>query len=246
MRRIKIIGVIFSVIILAGCSSPDKPAKSEKNDQEKNAIGGYFPGIVGTKDKAEKNIKDSMDAENKRLEETLKEGGVENPSIDYAKKYSSAVLNTNFGKIRVKFYNQDAPVTVSNFLKLASEKFYNGTKFHRVIKDFMIQGGDPNSKDNNWADDGTGGPGYSFQDEFNNHKLIRGSLAMANSGPNTNGSQFFIVTASSTPWLDGKHTNFGEVVDGMDIVKKIENVKTGANNHPTEDVTINSIELIAK
>jgi len=160
-----------------------------------------------------------------------------------AAQYDSAVIKTNFGDITVKFYAQESPITVNNFLNLAKAGFYNGTKFHRVIKDFMIQGGDPNSKDDDWSNDGQGGPGYQFQDEFNQHKLVKGSLAMANSGPNTNGSQFFIVTAESTPWLDGKHTNFGYVVSGLDVVEKIQQVKVNANDHPLEDVVINSIEL---
>lgn len=152
-------------------------------------------------------------------------------------EYSQAIMKTSLGDIKIKFYNQDSPMTVNNFLNLSKTGFYNGLKFHRVIKDFMIQGGDPNGT-------GTGGPGYKFKDEFNNHKLVRGSLAMANSGPNTNGSQFFIVTAQSTPWLDGKHTNFGEVTEGMDVVAKIEATKTGANDMPVEDITIKSIELL--
>ena len=158
--------------------------------------------------------------------------------------YTGAIIKTNFGDIKVVFYGQESPKTVNNFLNLAKINFYNQTKFHRVIKDFMIQGGDPNSRDDDWSNDGTGGPGYKFEDEMNTHKLVKGSLAMANSGPNTNGSQFFIVTAGNTPWLDGKHTNFGEVTAGMDIVEKIENVDINNNNHPIKDVTIESIELI--
>ena len=165
---------------------------------------------------------------------------------DLLSKYSGAILKTNQGDIQVKFYNSDSPVTVNNFLYLAQAGFYDGSKFHRVIKDFMIQGGDPNSKDGDWSDDGYGGPGYYFKDEINSHKLVAGSLAMANSGAGTgtNGSQFFIVTATSTPWLDGAHTNFGEVVSGMDIVRKIEAAKVNENDHPTDDLTINSIELL--
>ncbi|MFH1583077.1 MAG: peptidylprolyl isomerase, partial [Candidatus Falkowbacteria bacterium] len=125
-------------------------------------------------------------------------------------------MKTNFGDITVKFYAQESPITVNSFMNLAKAGFYNGTKFHRVIKDFMIQGGDPNSKDDDWSNDGQGGPGYQFQDEINQHKLVKGSLAMANSGANTNGSQFFMVTAEATSWLDGKHTNFGYVVSGLD------------------------------
>lgn len=162
---------------------------------------------------------------------------------DLAKDYSRAVLKTNYGDIEIVFYGADSPLTVNNFLNLAKSGFYDNVKFHRVIKDFMIQGGDPNSKDDDWSNDGTGGPGYQFQDEFNTHKLVLGSLAMANAGPGTNGSQFFIVTAAETPWLDGKHTNFGQVTAGMEVVKKIEAVAVNANDHPLKDVTILSIEL---
>src|SRR3990167_169003 len=154
-----------------------------------------------------------------------------------------AVMKTNMGEIKLELFVKDAPETVGNFIKLANEKFYDGTKFHRVIKGFMIQGGDPNSKDDNWSDDGMGGPGYKFEDEINSHKLARGTLAMANAGANTNGSQFFIITAESTPWLDGKHTAFGKVLSGLDIVDKIESVKVNENDHPIDDVVINSIEI---
>jgi peptidyl-prolyl cis-trans isomerase B (cyclophilin B) len=164
----------------------------------------------------------------------------------YSDKYQSAIIKTNQGNIKIKFFAEDSPVTVNNFLKLSEEGFYDQTKFHRVIKDFMIQGGDPNSKDDDWSNDGQGGPGYKFEDEFNSHKLVKGSLAMANSGPNTNGSQFFIVTTDSAPHLDGKHTNFGKVTEGIEIVEKIEDAKTNENDHPEEDVTIENIELIEK
>ncbi|MDP2708925.1 MAG: peptidylprolyl isomerase [bacterium] len=164
---------------------------------------------------------------------------------DLAARYDSAVIKTNFGDITVKFYAAESPITVNNFMNLAQAGFYNGTKFHRVIKDFMIQGGDPLSKDDDWSNDGQGGPGYQFQDEINGHKLVKGSLAMANSGPNTNGSQFFIVTAQDTSWLDGKHTNFGYVASGLEVVEKIQEVSVNENDHPTEDVIINSIELAA-
>lgn len=163
---------------------------------------------------------------------------------DLIKNYSQAIIKTNLGNITVKFYAEESPITVNNFLNLAKAGFYNGTKFHRVIKDFMIQGGDPLSKEEDARYWGTGGPGYKFADEFNAHKLVRGSLAMANSGSNTNGSQFFIVTLDETPWLDGKHTNFGQVISGMDIVDKIENTETGINDRPIVDVVINSIELV--
>jgi peptidyl-prolyl cis-trans isomerase B (cyclophilin B) len=151
---------------------------------------------------------------------------------------STATMNTSEGAIAFELFDDDAPKTVENFRKLASDGFYDGLTFHRVIKEFMIQGGCPQGT-------GTGGPGYSFEDEFNDHKLVRGALAMANAGPNTNGSQFFIVTADSCPWLDGKHTVFGEVRDGMDVVDKLEAVSTDGSDRPTEPIAIESIELSA-
>jgi cyclophilin family peptidyl-prolyl cis-trans isomerase len=161
--------------------------------------------------------------------------------------YSGAILHTNFGDIEVKFYNDEAPITVTNFLKLAQAGFYDSTKFHRVIPNFMIQGGDPNSKDSDWSNDGTGGPGYQFNDEPNNEKLVYGSMAMANSGPNTNGSQFFIVTKTDgTSWLDGSYNNFGHVVKGMDVALKIVNLPRNANDHPTTDAVIKSVTLVKK
>src|SRR4051795_224070 len=149
---------------------------------------------------------------------------------------SAATLHTNHGAIEVEFFDDDAPKTVENFLKLARDGFYDGVVFHRVIPDFMIQGGDPTGT-------GMGGPGYSFEDEFNDHKVERGALAMANAGPNTNGSQFFIVTTESAPWLDGKHTGFGRVTDGMDAVDAIEGVETGPQDRPTEPVVIERVEV---
>jgi peptidyl-prolyl cis-trans isomerase B (cyclophilin B) len=149
---------------------------------------------------------------------------------------SQATLHTNAGPIKVRFFDEDAPKTVENFRKLAGEGFYDGLIFHRVIKDFMVQGGDPEGT-------GTGGPGYTFEDEINQHKVVRGALAMANAGPNTNGSQFFIVTADGAPWLDGKHTVFGEVIDGMDAVDAIEGTETGPGDRPTEPQVIERVEL---
>ncbi len=168
----------------------------------------------------------------------------ENTSEVKAGQTTYALMKTNLGDIKLKLFDNDAPKTVENFVKLSEEGFYNGTKFHRVIPDFMIQGGDPNSKDDDWSNDGTGGPGYKFDDEINSHKLVKGVLAMANSGANTNGSQFFIVTKDATPWLDGKHTAFGEVVTGMDVVQNIEKVATNSNDHPTTDVVITSVDII--
>jgi cyclophilin family peptidyl-prolyl cis-trans isomerase len=151
---------------------------------------------------------------------------------------STATMHTNHGAIELELFDEEAPKTVENFRKLAGDGFYDGVIFHRVIKDFMIQGGDPTGT-------GTGGPGYTFEDEFNEHKVERGALAMANAGPNTNGSQFFIVTTDAAPWLDGKHTVFGRVTDGMDAVDSIEGTETDAADKPSADVVIERIELVA-
>ncbi len=160
------------------------------------------------------------------------------------KSMEKAIIKTSLGDITVAFH-PESPKTVDNFVKLAGEGFYDGTRFHRIIKDFMVQGGDPLSKEEDKADFwGTGGPGYKFDDEFNSHKLVKGSLAMANSGPNTNGSQFFIVTAEATPWLDGMHTNFGYVTDGMDVLDALNAVQTAAADRPVEAVTITGIDLV--
>src|SRR6202035_4845833 len=140
---------------------------------------------------------------------------------------STAKMNTSQGVITLELFDEDAPETVANFRKLASENFYDGVIFHRVIRDFMIQGGCPKGT-------GTGGPGYTFKDEINQHKVVRGALAMANAGPNTNGSQFFIVTTDAAPWLDGKHTVFGGVVEGMDTVDAIEGLPTDGRDRPEE------------
>src|SRR5437762_14124034 len=149
---------------------------------------------------------------------------------------TNATLHTNHGAIAVELYEEDAPKTVANFVKLAGDGFYDGVIFHRVIKDFMIQGGDPTGT-------GTGGPGYTFEDEINQHKIVRGALAMANAGPGTNGSQFFIVTIDEASWLDGKHTVFGKVTSGMDAVDSIEATSTGARDKPVDDVVIERVEL---
>ena len=148
---------------------------------------------------------------------------------------STATLHTNHGAIAVELFDDDAPRTVENFLKLARDGFYDGVVFHRVIPDFMIQGGDPSGT-------GMGGPGYTFEDEINEHKVARGALAMANAGPDTNGSQFFVVTAEATPWLDGKHTVFGRVTEGMEVVDAISTVETDANDKPRDPVVIDRVD----
>jgi cyclophilin family peptidyl-prolyl cis-trans isomerase len=149
---------------------------------------------------------------------------------------SEAVLHTNAGPITVEFHDEDAPKTVENFRKLAEDGFYDGLTFHRVISDFMIQGGCPEGT-------GTGGPGYTFEDEFSERSNVRGALSMANAGPNTNGSQFFIVTREDATFLDGKHTVFGKVTDGMDAVDAIEGTQTDGSDKPVEPQVIERIEL---
>lgn len=212
--------VIASVILLigAGCAS------TENNIQTKSADTSV-PVVTDSK-------------EDVSMTRTLDQ------HEDLAASVSQAVIKTNKGNITVSFFGDDSPITVNNFLNLAKDGFYDGTSFHRVITDFMIQGGDPLSKDqDNRGVHGTGGPDYKFADEFNNHPLVKGSLAMANSGPNTNGSQFFIVTAEATPWLDGRHTNFGQVEAGMNVVEAIQAVARDARDNPFEPIVIESIEL---
>jgi len=149
---------------------------------------------------------------------------------------SAATLHTSAGPVEVELFEADAPKTVENFRKLSTEGFYDGLTFHRVIRDFMVQGGCPEGT-------GTGGPGYTFEDEFNQNKVVRGALAMANAGPNTNGSQFFIVTTEAAPWLDGKHTVFGRVTSGMEAVDAIESQETDARDRPVEPVVIERVDL---
>ena len=149
---------------------------------------------------------------------------------------STATIQTSMGAIEVELFADDAPKTVENFSKLAGDGFYDGLVFHRVIPDFMIQGGCPRG-------DGTGDAGYKFEDEINDHAIVRGTLAMANAGPNTNGSQFFIVTTDAASWLDGKHTVFGRVTDGMDVVNEISALDTDARDRPRTDVVIERVEL---
>jgi peptidyl-prolyl cis-trans isomerase B (cyclophilin B) len=149
---------------------------------------------------------------------------------------STATIHTSMGDIELELFDDDAPKTVENFTKLAGEGFYDGLVFHRVIPDFMIQGGCPRG-------DGTGDAGYKFEDEINDHAIVRGTLAMANAGPNTNGSQFFIVTAPATPWLDGKHTAFGQVTSGQDVVDAISGVDRDPSDRPETPVTMSSVEI---
>jgi peptidyl-prolyl cis-trans isomerase B (cyclophilin B) len=149
---------------------------------------------------------------------------------------TTAKMHTSEGAIELELFPEDAPKTVGNFTKLAGDGFYDGVTFHRVIPDFMIQGGDPTGT-------GSGGPGYTFEDEFNDHKVVKGALAMANAGPNTNGSQFFIVAADECSWLDGKHTVFGRVVEGQDVVDRISMVDRDSSDKPKSAVTIERIDV---
>ncbi len=167
-----------------------------------------------------------------------------NPSTNNNMSNMIIIMKTNFGEIEIELFSSDAPKTVENFIKLSKADFYNGTKFHRVIKGFMIQGGDPLTKDDSMKDKwGMGGPGYAFNDEIhsNNHNIV-GTISMANSGPNTNGSQFFINTSDNN-FLDDKHTVFGKVINGMEVVKSIENIETQSMDRPISDVVIESIIL---
>jgi cyclophilin family peptidyl-prolyl cis-trans isomerase len=149
---------------------------------------------------------------------------------------TTATLQTNHGAVSLELFPEEAPETVANFVKLARDGFYDGVTFHRVIDGFMIQGGDPTGT-------GSGGPGYQFEDEINEHKVVRGALCMANAGPNTNGSQFFVVTADACPWLDGKHTVFGRVTEGMEVVDTISRLETGAGDRPRDEVRIDKVEV---
>jgi cyclophilin family peptidyl-prolyl cis-trans isomerase len=233
--------IISFAVLLSACS--------QKKDTIPNPISdpaGYIPGMVDLKTKAQDDIQGAVDKENEKITNSLNENNMN--ETDLAKKYSFALIKTSLGEIKVKFDATNAPLTVNNFLTLAQKGFYDGTKFHRVIPGFMIQAGDPNSKDNSkknmW---GTGGPGYKFDDELKGtEKYSQGTLAMANSGPNTNGSQFFIVTASPSAQLPPSYTVFGQVISGMDTALKIEKVQTVSGDRPVTDVVIEKITVLEK
>ena len=225
-------------------------ACGEKTTLTSNEDSAVQTPIASSSDDATKTATDTLKIMEVKKEEFKTLPGQK----DLYATHKQVVIETNLGDIKIQLFGDVSPITVNNFLNLAQSGFYNGTKFHRVIKDFMIQGGDPNSKDNDLSNDGMGDPGYKFDDEFNDNKLVRGSLAMANSGPNTNGSQFFIVTATSTPWLDGHHVNFGIVIAGLDVVSKIENTpvyslednlgdRQKPQDHPKTEVIIKKIDL---
>tara|TARA_B100001964_G_scaffold231227_1_gene285607 strand:- start:161 stop:823 length:663 start_codon:yes stop_codon:yes gene_type:complete len=219
MKTLVLFSFSFLLLVGAGCASA--PGKNKETD------------VVQTKTAQVENTQHNTEhmEHDKDQKRTLPD------HKDLAKEYTKARITTNHGDIVVEFFGNDSPITVNNFLNLAEKGFYDDVIFHRIIKDFMIQGGDPQGI-------GVGGPGYTFEDEFNAHSIVRGSLAMANAGPGTNGSQFFIVTAPATPHLDGRHTNFGTVVEGMDVVDVIEAVDTDPRDKPLEDVVIKSIVLV--
>lgn len=245
MQKIKIIGVLLAVLVLAGCAQ-EEAGKKETSSPIINPVGNLENKTSEkTQNSQAKENNQSNIATGEKNMSTSQNAMGDNSAL--VEKYQKAVLKTSLGDITLKFYGDKTPVTVGNFLKLAESKFYDGVKFHRVIKGFMIQGGDPNSKGTNTATWGTGGPGYKFADELTgDEKYPQGTLAMANSGPNTNGSQFFIVTASPAAQLPPSYTVFGEVVSGMETALAIENVKTLPGDRPVEDVVIKDIELLEK
>jgi cyclophilin family peptidyl-prolyl cis-trans isomerase len=212
--------IIIMVLIISGCGTQIPTSTNNTNGSKKI------------------DSKESINA-NKHMEKTTHLPDHK----DLRQTYSGAVLHTNKGDITVAFYGEESPITVNNFLNLAESGFYNDTTFHRVIPNFMIQGGDPLSKGSDRMQHGTGGPEYRFGDEFNTHKIVRGSLAMANAGPNTNGSQFFIVTAEETPHLDMRHTNFGYVVEGVEVVTTIESAQTDGRDNPVDPIVITGVTL---
>jgi cyclophilin family peptidyl-prolyl cis-trans isomerase len=229
MKKVVILILLASVVtILSACS------KDESKD--------YFSGMISINEKAQDQIRGSVDKENKKLNNVLNENNMNE------EKNQIVSMKTSLGEIQLELFSDSAPATAKNFSDLAGKGFYDGTKFHRVIKGFMIQGGDPLSKDESkksmW---GTGGPGYKFDDELTGtEKYLQGTLAMANSGPDTNGSQFFIVTASPEAPLPPSYTVFGKVISGLDIALEIENVQTAPNDQPMEDVVIESVTVLEK
>ncbi len=257
-RLSKLTVLMLCVITLAGCSNsslPNTEATGQNIGEDKNSnITKYDQRaqekrqkeILGKSTEQPKQAKKQTPNKPKKPIMEIKKLA-ELAELDFKDNYKGVKIETSLGIIEVELYTDESPATTNNFMKLAQEGFYNNIKFHRVIADFMIQGGDPNSKDDSsphtW---GMGGPDYTFPDEINTHKLVKGSLAMANSGLDTNGSQFFIVTKDDASWLDGKHTNFGFVTKGMEVVEKIEAAPTAPGDKPLEAITIINMTLIKK
>ena len=243
-NKTKLLLLILLSIFFSGCTNKNEVINKNNtiNNNPFNTVVttstnniGIPYGININNNLNQNNLNDNIANDNNNL--------INNTSTNMIEeKNPIVIMKTNYGDIKIELFRNMSPNTVDNFINLVNEGFYNGTKFHRVIKDFMIQGGDPLTKDDTKKDYwGTGGPGYKFNDEINNVKLVRGSFAMANSGPNTNGSQFFIVTADATSWLDGAHTNFGSVIEGLDVVMNIQNIETEAGDIPKNDVIIDEI-----
>lgn len=228
-KNLVVIVIIFLVIVGFGSVLFLKKDTST-SEEEINVVEYKAPKLVPTDGVEDVNIEPM---ENKKTYNSPPAMQLED-----GKNYK-AIFKTSMGEIKIDLFEKESPITVNNFVALANEGFYNGLIFHRVIPDFMIQGGDPMGI-------GTGGPGYNFADEINNKPIIKGSLAMANSGPNTNGSQFFIVTADATPWLDGKHTNFGQVEFGQDVVDAISAVDRDSSDKPLLAVTLTSVEIVTE
>lgn len=224
LKKLLLLGFVFALTLSAfGCSDGNNAAPPPENNEQAE------PQEISNEEPEEISNQDTQDMQMTEPPQM---------QIDVNKQYF-ATVKTNIGTVKIKFFTKDAPKTVNNFVALARKGFYDGLIFHRVIKGFMIQGGDPEGT-------GTGGPGYQFEDEINSNKHFRGSLSMANAGPNTNGSQFFIVTAQSTPHLDELHTVFGEVVEGMETVDKIEAVQTNAANKPVETMKMIKVTISEK
>jgi len=251
---------LILILTLSACSSKSSNTSNATPNPITNP-GGYDQSRLNLKNNMQRNIQNATNKENQHRQEALNnndknmENKTSGPGDNSAlvKEYPFAMIKTSLGDIKVSLSGSTAPVTVGNFLKLAKDGFYDGTKLHRVIQGFMIQGGDPKSKDEKLKDEwGTGGPGYTFADELKGtEKYTQGTLAMANAGPNTNGSQFFIVTADPSYPLPPSYTIFGHVASGLDVVLKIEKVSTTGSsgspaNQPLSDVVIQSIKPLAK
>jgi cyclophilin family peptidyl-prolyl cis-trans isomerase len=238
---------LLALVLFAGCGQTAQTEKQKEGAAEKQDNSKLAKELEGNSSGKSQTQQTQDNSKQKTMQQDQNITSTETPLLE---KYQGAILKTNLGDIELEFSPKEAPLTVNNFYKLAEEKFYDGTKFHRVIKNFMIQGGDPNSKDDDWSDDGIGGPGYTIPAEIGLKNEI-GTIATARTGgpsnpkKNSSGSQFYINTAGNTS-LDGEYTVFGKVVSGMDVVTKIENVQTNENDHPTQDVTVESVELIEK
>ena len=242
--------MLVVVLVVSGCASircePPQRIDLEDNpnqccdDINMNHICDYkedevkFPGVKEEKEVSEEEV----EIEEVTEEDEGKENVEEDETEEVKMTNPTAVIETSMGTMKLELFKDKAPKTVENFVKLAKDGFYNGLIFHRVIKDFMIQGGDPNG-------DGSGGPGYTIDDEFGpglKHDK-KGILSMANAGPNTGGSQFFIIL-EATPWLNGKHAIFGQLVEGEDVLDAIGSVEVGANDKPVEDIIMKKVEIL--